>query len=50
MSTSISISIFARIWAIRLVDRVLVDIERYVFANSLIGTTMQDSDKRERSG
>ena len=50
MLTSISISIFARIWAIRLVDRALVDIERDIFANSLIDTTMQDSDKRERSG
>ena len=50
MSTLISIFILARIWAIRLVDRALVDIERDVFANSLIGTTMQDSDKRERNG
>ena len=49
MSMSMSISILAGIWAIRLVDRALVVVESVIFADSLMGATMQDGGKRERS-
>ena len=44
-----SISILDRTWAIELVNRTLVDVENNIFTNSLMGTTIQDSSKRERS-
>jgi len=44
-----SISILEEIWFKMLVDKALVVVESVLFANSLMGTTIQDSDKRERS-
>ena len=46
MLISISIFILAGIWA---VSKALVDIERDVFANFLMGAIMQDGGKRKRS-
>jgi len=45
----ITMSILDGIWAIELVNRTLVDVGNNVFTNSLMGTTIQDSGKRERS-
>ena len=42
-------SMLDSIWAIELNYKVVVKGENNVFANSLIGTTIQDSGKRERS-
>jgi len=44
-----SISILEEIWFKMLVDKALVVVESVLFANSLMGATIQDSDKRERS-
>jgi len=44
-----SISILEEIWFKMLVDKALVVVESVLFANSLMGATIQDSNKRERS-
>ena len=43
------ISMLKGIWFNILVDKALVVVEIVIFANSLMGTTIQDSSKRERS-
>jgi len=49
VSMSMSISILEEVWFKMLVDKALVVIESVLFANSLMGATIQDSGKRERS-
>ena len=43
------ISILEEVWFKMLVDKALVVVESVLFANSLMGATIQDSSKRERS-
>ena len=49
VSMSMSISILEEVWFKMLVDKALVVVESVLFANSLMGATIQDSGKRERS-
>ena len=49
VSTLMSISMFEQVHSKMLVDRDSVAVESVIFANSLIGTTIQDGGKRERS-
>ena len=43
------ISIFEVLWVISIVVSILADVRNNVFANSLMGTTIQDGGMRERS-
>ena len=43
------ISIFEVLWVISIVVSILADVGNNVFANSLMGTTVQDGGMRERS-
>jgi len=43
------ISIFEVLWVISIVVSILADVGNNVFANSLMGTTIQDGGMRERS-
>ena len=43
------ISIFEVLWVISIVVSILADVGNNVFANSLMGTTVQDGSMRERS-
>ena len=43
------ISILEEVWFKMLVDKALVVVESVLFANSLMGATIHDSGKRERS-
>ena len=49
VSISMFISILEEVWFKMLVDKALVVVESVLFANSLMGATIQDSSKRERS-
>ena len=43
------ISIFEVLWVISIVVSILADVGNNIFANSLMGTTVQDGGMRERS-
>jgi len=45
----ISISMFKDIWPNILNDRALIVVDNVIFANFLIGTTIQDGGKRKRN-
>ena len=49
MSESTSMSIVDGMWAIWEVWKAVIEEENNVFTNSLVGTTIQDGGKRERS-